>query len=230
MRFNLPRPLRGWRALAGEVGIIVLGVLIALGAQQLVETLNQRSQLRELRAAVDQEIAYGVGTYDARLAQNACFEARLDELGQWLNGWREGRPQRLTGMISAPRSGPARTSVWASRDPDVMAHMPLPAKLAYGSIYDEFANNEVQRLDERMTWLELAEFDGAARLDEPSLMRLQGLITRARWRADNITGNARYIATLARGMGIRAVPDPFPADQLAAFCKPILAAGQGRTW
>ena len=36
MRFALPKPIHGWRAFWGEVGIIVLGVLIALGAQQLV--------------------------------------------------------------------------------------------------------------------------------------------------------------------------------------------------
>ena len=33
MHFHLPKPLHGWREFAGEVGIIVLGVLIALGAE-----------------------------------------------------------------------------------------------------------------------------------------------------------------------------------------------------
>ena len=33
MYVQLPKPLHGWRQFAGEVGIIVLGVLIALGAQ-----------------------------------------------------------------------------------------------------------------------------------------------------------------------------------------------------
>jgi hypothetical protein len=32
MQFHLPKPLRGWRAFVGEVGVIVLGVLVALGA------------------------------------------------------------------------------------------------------------------------------------------------------------------------------------------------------
>jgi hypothetical protein len=27
MRFRFPRPLHGWRALAGEIGVIVIGVL-----------------------------------------------------------------------------------------------------------------------------------------------------------------------------------------------------------
>ena len=31
MRVSMPKPLHGWREFAGEVGIIVLGVLIALG-------------------------------------------------------------------------------------------------------------------------------------------------------------------------------------------------------
>jgi hypothetical protein len=38
MRFRLPKPLHGWRAFVGEVGIIVVGVLIALGAEQAVES------------------------------------------------------------------------------------------------------------------------------------------------------------------------------------------------
>ena len=31
MHFHLPNPLHGWRELAGEVAIIVVGVLIGLG-------------------------------------------------------------------------------------------------------------------------------------------------------------------------------------------------------
>ena len=33
MHIHLPKPLHGWRAFLGEVGIIVLGVLIALAAE-----------------------------------------------------------------------------------------------------------------------------------------------------------------------------------------------------
>jgi len=136
MRLRLFKPLRGWRQIGGEVGIIVVGVLIAIGAEQVVNIYNQRSELRELRTAVDNEIAYGLGTYNARLDQDACLEARLTELSQWLQGWRNGKPKSIGGTISAPRSGPPRSSVWSSRDPAVIAYMPLQQKLAYGSIYD----------------------------------------------------------------------------------------------
>ena len=37
MHVHLPKPLHGWRAFAGEVGIIVLGVIIALAFGQAAQ-------------------------------------------------------------------------------------------------------------------------------------------------------------------------------------------------
>ena len=52
MKIQLPKPLHGWRAFAGEVGTIVLGVLLALGAQELMQGLHWRSEVRETRKAL----------------------------------------------------------------------------------------------------------------------------------------------------------------------------------
>ena len=52
MHFHLPKPLHGWREFVGEVGIIVIGVLIALGAEQVVETLHWRDEVGTFRTAV----------------------------------------------------------------------------------------------------------------------------------------------------------------------------------
>lgn len=220
---HVPQRSRDWRAFVRELGVIVLGVFIALGAEQAVTNWLDRNRMRELRAAVDNEIALGLGSWSGRLAQDACVDARLTELARWLQSWRDGRPQRLLGPISAPISGPSGTSVWESRDPALMTQMPLDAKLSYGEIYDSFANNEVQRLDERMTWLALAEFDGATVLDHASQMRLQGLITRARWRARNITDNFVGAKSVAQGLGIMPIADKFySAESFAPLCARIL--------
>ena len=40
MHLHLPKPLHGWRAFVGEVGIIVIGVLIALGASRWWRTFT----------------------------------------------------------------------------------------------------------------------------------------------------------------------------------------------
>src|SRR5439155_25375352 len=95
MHFHLPKPLHGWRAFAGEVGIIVIGVLIALGAEQVVETVHGNSQVGEFRGAVDDEMAYDLGSYKQRLMLTPCVRARLAELDRVIASYRAGRPMRM---------------------------------------------------------------------------------------------------------------------------------------
>jgi isocitrate dehydrogenase len=49
---HLPKPLHGWREFVGEVGIIVLGVLIALGAEQVAETIHGLVEAKYARQAI----------------------------------------------------------------------------------------------------------------------------------------------------------------------------------
>jgi hypothetical protein len=227
MHFHVPKPLHGWRAFLGEVGIIVIGVLIALSAEQLVETAHWRGEVAKFRRAVDSEIALDLGTYDYRMRENGCVERRLDELQAWLQGWRDGHPSKLLGPIGIPASLAPNTSVWVSRSAEIVSHMPVDAMLAYADLYDEFANNEDHRLDERSAWLGLAEFDGATTLDHGDQMRLQGLITRARFRDQRITLNARNYFKKAERMGIRSRADSGWAAPESALCHPILGTTQG---
>ena len=223
MQLRIPKPLNGWRQFAGEVGIIVLGVLIALGAQQLVEAYNWRREVAGFRDSVRGEIEINLGTYPYRAKQKECIKARLDELQRWLDGWRAGRPQKLTAPIGVVASRVIRTSVWASRDPGTFAHMPRAEKEQYADLYDEFANNEVHRLDERGAWIELANFDGATMLTHQDQMHLQGLITRARLRDARLDDNARRFilrAATMNGLGPKDVSDPPVYDP--DLCNPIL--------
>jgi hypothetical protein len=80
MHFRLPKPLHGWREFAGEVGIIVIGVLIALGAQQLVENWRWRSEVRETDERLREEVAYSLSNAYERLAIDPCLRPRLAEL------------------------------------------------------------------------------------------------------------------------------------------------------
>jgi hypothetical protein len=56
MHFHFPKPLHGWREFAGEVGIIVLGVLIALAADALIERSSWRAKVRLADANMRVEI------------------------------------------------------------------------------------------------------------------------------------------------------------------------------
>src|SRR5947209_1204804 len=83
MHFHLPKPLHGWREFTGEVGIIVIGVLIALGAEQVVERFHHGAELREAEDGMIGELrdddlpqAY------TRTAIFGCYADQLDAIEQ----------------------------------------------------------------------------------------------------------------------------------------------------
>ena len=202
MHFHLPKPLHGWREFAGEVGVIVIGVLIALGAEQVVETIRGNAQVREFRGAVADELAYDLGSYKQRLILGPCVRARLAELDRVIASDRAGRPMHMHGLSRWPVSFSLRTSVWTGRTGDVEARMPLQTRLAYSSIYDDLSNYDVHRIDERNAWQELGQFDDATNLSNADLMRLRGLVSKLRWLDGIILANWPEEAERGQALGI----------------------------
>ena len=72
MHFHLPKPLHGWRVFVGEVGIIVMGVLIALGTQQMVEEFHWREEVRLTEEALTNEIALSLVSVAEKQMLGAC--------------------------------------------------------------------------------------------------------------------------------------------------------------
>jgi type II secretory pathway pseudopilin PulG len=77
MHVHLPKPLHGWRAFVGEVGIIVLGVLIALGAEQLVEAVHWRQETQIAREALNAEASGNLISAAGRKRQQLASTAGL---------------------------------------------------------------------------------------------------------------------------------------------------------
>jgi hypothetical protein len=80
MHFHSPKPLHGWREFAGEVGIIVIGVLIALGAEQAVEKVHWRLEVRETDQRVQKDVVANLTNAEERFAIDPCLRPRLTEL------------------------------------------------------------------------------------------------------------------------------------------------------
>src|SRR5207248_11547629 len=80
MHLHLPKPLHGWRAFVGEVGIIVIGVLIALGAEQMVSALHDRTEARDAERAIRAELEQNMAKLRSRREKLSCVVARLNEL------------------------------------------------------------------------------------------------------------------------------------------------------
>lgn len=97
MKLRMPRPLNGWRAFAGEVGVVVLGVLLALGAQEIAESIDDRREAAATRDSLANEIEESLAVLELRKAAQPCIDRRLKELRAIVNEW--GR----TGSFETPR-------------------------------------------------------------------------------------------------------------------------------
>jgi len=221
MAWRSIRPVHGWGDLAQEILIVVAGVLIALGAQKIVDDWRWQGEIKEFRAALDNELGYDLAAYEDRLSQNDCVARRLDELDRWLKETATHKPLRLVTPIGRPVALATRTSVWESRTPDSASHLGLQNRLTYAKFYDSVGVYSNVRAGEREVWGELSEFEGAGELDAHDRLRLRGLVERARF----LNGIIRFNWTTFRGrmsdFGIRPwreTDEPVRTDQL---CKPL---------
>lgn len=81
MRFHRAKSLHRWRGLSGEVGIIVVGVLIALSLEQLVQSWEWRQKVHAAEEAMKREIFWDDGPQMyQRVSIQPCVDAQLDAI------------------------------------------------------------------------------------------------------------------------------------------------------
>ena len=79
MHIHLPKPLHGWRQFIGEVGIIVVGVLIALALEQVVQGWEWRHKVHAAEEGMEREIFWDDGPQMYQRASiQPCIDAQLD--------------------------------------------------------------------------------------------------------------------------------------------------------
>lgn len=173
MHFHLPKPLHGWREFLGEVGIIVVGVLIALAAEQFMESLHWRSEVDAERRALKGEVQYNLGAAMYRMGEQACIERRLNEISVVFHRHAAGAPLGLRRAVGRPGVWIATTGTWEiALSGQALAHMPLNEKLRFSDAFGSFQAFTVLREQEDDVWRGLGLMDQAADLNESDWSRL----------------------------------------------------------
>ncbi|WP_423140680.1 hypothetical protein ACOYW6_07350 [Parablastomonas sp. CN1-191] len=169
MHIHLPKPLHGWREFLGEVGIIVMGVIIALGLEAWVSDVEWQSKVAEARTQLRHEVGNNLALMDDRISIRKCVDARLNELSLIVTqATKSGRIPSL-GPIGGPPSYTFPTAVWDSQvAAETVTHFPAEQIAAISRAYrfiDSFrANNAV----ERAAWLKLSTMVGPGRPVDPA--------------------------------------------------------------
>lgn len=183
MAIRIAGPPQGWRALYWEIGVVVVGVLIALAAQQLVDALYWEGQAAKARQSIEEELLEHERDAYERQAVTPCLKQQLQLLVRRLAVSRDSR-WRATPMVVYPSGvatvadkvtptsyrGPTR--LWideaykTAQSTGALNHLPDALAAEYAGIYRRSRRSiEIQDVEE-------------AAANELSVLAVDGLITR----------------------------------------------------
>ncbi len=219
MMFRLFKPLHGWRQFAGEVGIIVLGVLIALTAQQVVEDIHDREAVAQLRSALRAELAGDRARWEDMRASDPCTLQRLDALDRWAaTAPGQARLERAFRLMLWNM----HSSAWdIAKTSPAAASIPLDERLIFGDLYSAIDNWREYLAEERVNAIELSALVGSA--DQPESRRqIKFHVAKARVLLRRRSENYPYFFKRFDELNIR--PDPSQltiARDPKALCQPL---------
>lgn len=220
MHFHLPRPLHGWRDLAGEVSIIVFGVLIALGAEQLVETVHQRQEAAQADDIIRGELAYNLGRLQSRTQIRSCIDVRISQIEQLLDDAANQPNLRPPIWVGRPQYWTLQISRWEAESQAGHAALIKRQKLAeYGLMYALMRDTENEMMLEQTDWAKLRMLERLRRLDQPTLAELNLAVQDARYRGWRVALIGSEIFASAKSLNLMPTPNASPASR--AVCLPM---------
>ena len=223
MHVHVPKPLHGWREFLHEVAIIVLGVLVALGLEQVVTSSHDRASAAETRASIRSEIAQSLQRILRRQRTEACLLRRLREIAVFLDATSQGQhPTRPTwiGAPYAPLAGD--TAFKSAQSAGKFFLLPQSEQERIDVFYVDGTDFNEQNTREWYDWAQLRSLTSpGTQLTESEVTRLRQALQDARGADWLIREDISEFIRRAKQEGITAHDRPIAAEQLAPACLPI---------
>ncbi|HET7085436.1 MAG TPA: hypothetical protein VFI23_11745 [Rhizomicrobium sp.] len=158
-----------WRVILTDFVIVVLGVGVALAAQQGEEWWRWRDQVAQARGAIATEMAQNVAGAIIRLRTQGCIERRLDELIDIVDTASRSGQLPPVGVIGQPPLRTWRSGAWDSVvAAETAAHFPRQHLANLGSLYQLVVRMESTSLLNLQAWSELYPMVGPGRRLDPA--------------------------------------------------------------
>jgi hypothetical protein len=175
-------PPHGWRALYWEIGVVVVGVLLALAAQQLVDGMYWEGQAAKARYSIEEELLEHERDAYERQAVTPCLKQQLRLLaarlettrGSWTATPMVVYPSGVATVADkvTPTAYRAPTRLWideaykTAQSTGALNHLPDALVAQYAGIYRRSRRSiEIQDIEE-------------AAANELSVLAVDGLISR----------------------------------------------------
>jgi hypothetical protein len=225
------------RSLAAEVGIIVIGVLIALIAQQAAQWLDWRGQAIEARKNLKIDELRLVRWAGEREAVSPCIDRRLNELTAIAQAAAaDGRLPALAATAMPPRR-PWTLRTWETlTSGELLSHSPAAEVRVISSLALYLDTVRPMRDEEVADWIRLRALEGPGRrFGDDEAQEIFAALGAARDRAQMMRTNAGDIAQIARDTGLmsraeleQSWRDGYAQGQSQPICQPLGPPGSLR--
>ena len=229
MHIHKPKAPHGFREFAAEIGVIVVGILIALSLEQGVDALHERGLAREAKAAIDAEVQDNVDRIAYRQGQQPCIDRRLKEITGLLADWADGKAPPACLSIGDPGDPPLVQERWqANLNSGRFSREPAKEQAEQAAFYTQMAILQDMASREHYAWSELRTLElgpGVLRPDvRPNLVEA---LQSARTDASDISQLGQDVLRAARRTG--HTPKPFRVTAIAGdSCRPLAPSATGR--
>jgi hypothetical protein len=164
MDIHKPKAVHGWGELLREVGIIVLGVVIALGGEQAVDAIHWTQEVDAGAAALKIAFVREANNVALREALNMCIAQRIAALSSIVQAATESGRLPPIGAIGHPPFTPWTVGVWdALVAGQTVSHLPREKMIAYTMIVQRTAYLSALSDREEDQWTTLDSMAGPGR-------------------------------------------------------------------
>ena len=219
MEIHKPKPIHNWRELLTELGIVVLGICIAISLEQFVEYLHWHHEVQIGRQALAEEITVIDRFYARRVLIAPCLDRWLDEDAARIKDLAAGR--KITPRAASPAQGAPGALLsdaeWQSeRSSQTLTHFPRAELALMSRFYAQMGDMREWLFEEERSWSALAVLaEDPDHLGPTDLAQLRVNLSMERALEYLITLNAPRQLTTSAQLGI-----PYPHSR-AAFASPI---------
>jgi len=221
MHVHLPKPLHGWRQFAGEVGVIVLGVLIAIAFEQMVEQLHWTSEVHSARSALRQEMEQPDRVFAYRVAAGPCISRRLSEIEGLLERTAKHPSASRVGSVIPDIGNALNDNVWETyRASQTLAHFANKDLTILGTYYTQLGNIRRFEGEENRDWAAIKVLEGdPTRLGPGDIAGIRVAIQNARFENSIIAAIAAEELSYSQRFAVAR--QPANLARLKEVCAPL---------
>jgi hypothetical protein len=221
MHIHRPKPLHGLREVLVEIGVIVIGVMIALAAEQLVEWAHWQERVRTGRREIHAEVAADAAFYGFRTTTEPCVVRRLNQLAEITEARAAGTRVTPVHFAGIHLGFLVSDNNWqAERAEQTLTHLPRAELEDLSQFYAQAGVMKMWVEKEEDAWATLRILEGDPnRLGQGDVAMLRNALQQARNFSFLIALNSKEQLDLAHKLGVK-VPEP-DATYVKRTCAPL---------